>query len=333
MQKMKNILLLITVFVLLFSAKISTAQQAEAWSSLDSTSIMIGDQIHYNIGITLPKDAFVQWPLYNDTITQNIEIINRSNIDTIATEHDIMLSQMFVITSFDSGYFEVPVVDFKFAFANDTTVFTASSMPLFLNVMVPVVDTTQAFKPIVSPISEPYTIGEVLPWIVVITAVIIVIVLGIFYLSRRKKKQPIFSRKAAPLLPPHIVAINKLEELRLAKMWQSGHLKKYHSEITDILREYLDRRYNFDAPEMTTYEIVSKLNELKVNKEALSKIENVMNLADLVKFAKSVPTAVENDLSLVHSTDFVNETKMVEEVKQDEIEENNEHLTKAEGDV
>ncbi len=333
MQIRLKILTVVFVFTSVFSAGYSVAQQAVAWSSVDTNAIMIGDQVLLNIGITLPKDAQVRWPMFNDTLTKNIEILNRSNIDTVLVDNDAKMSQMFVITSFDSGYFEVPPVHFDFVFPGDTTVFNKSTQSLYLQVMVPEVDTTQAFKAIVDPMREPYTLGEILPWIIVGVAVIIVLVLGIFYLVRKKNKKPIFSRKPAPLLPPHVVAINKLEDLRLAKLWQSGHLKKYYTEITDILREYLDRRYEFDAPEMTSYEIITELKGLDVNKEALSKIESVMNMADLVKFAKSNPTAVENDLCLAHSTDFVNETKKVVVEKQDDTDENVEQVTKEKKDV
>jgi len=132
----------------------------------------------------------------------------------------------------------------------------------------------------------------------------------IFWLIRRRKnKKPLFERKPKPALPPHVVAINKLEELRLAKVWQNGKIKQYHSELTDIMREYLDNRYHFDAPEMTSDEILEALRGIMKNKEAMEKLSGVFFLSDMVKFAKAQPTALENDLSLSHCVDFVNETK------------------------
>lgn len=329
-MKIKNRLLsALLVCVSVFFALPAHSQQAIAWSSLDSNAIMIGDHVTYNIGVTLPRNAWVQWPIFVDSISGNIEIIGQTKIDTVFNENDLKLSQELVITSFDSGYFELPQVNFKFGYENDTSVFVTSSGNLFLQVFVPKVDTTKAFMPIVSPLKEPYTFAEILPWILVVTAVILVVVLAIFYFVRRKKNKPLFVKKPVPLKPPHIIAIRRLEELRLAKIWQSGHLKKYHSEITDILREYIGRRYNIDAVEMTSYEIIEELNNLKVNKEVLSKVESIMNLADLVKFAKSVPTALENDLSIVHSTDFVNETKVIEQPKSDEDNESDNSITKS----
>lgn len=296
------------------------AQQTGAWSSLDSNSIMIGDQVRYEMGITVPNNMIVAWPLLVDTLTSNIEIVKWSNIDTTYSGSDISLRQQFMITSFDSGYFEIPPIDFKFRHIDDSNYFSTSTGTLFLQVFVPEVDTSQAFKPIVAPIKEPYTFREVLPWIIVATAAIILIALLIFYLVRRKKNQPIFKRRPKPALPAHVLAINKFEELRLTKMWQSGRLKKYHSELTGILREYMVNRYHFDAPEMTSYDILVKLHEFEINKNAMANMEGVLHLSDMVKFAKAIPTALENDLALTHCVDFVNETKKVAEAAQIENE-------------
>lgn len=308
------------LFILLFVASMLMhnkldAQNTGAWSSLDSNAIMIGDQIKYHLGITVPKNARVLWPTITDTLTSNIEILNRSNIDTSYNENDITLTQQFLITSFDSGYFEIPEKEFKFAFVDDSVVYNTSTGLLFLQVYVPEVDTSAAFKPIVGPISEPYTFAEILPWIIVIIAVGLIIGLIIFFIIKRKKKQPVFKRKPKPDLPAHVIAITQLEELRLAKVWQNGKLKKYYTDLIDIAREYMVNRYHFDALEMTSHEILEELKNYEINKEVKDKLENVLHLSDMVKFAKAIPTPLENDLGLSHCVDFVNETK---EVKQPE---------------
>lgn len=306
-KKSFGIFILIILVSLMGETK---AQQTGAWSSLDSNAIMIGNQVVFELGITVPLNSSVLWPQLADTLTANIEILNRTKIDSTITENDISLSQKLLITSFDSGYFEIPPQEFKFAFENDSIVYTTSTGVLFLQVFVPVVDTSQAFKPIVGPIGEPYTLAEVLPWIIVAIAVSFIIALLIYFIIKRRRKQPVFKRKPKPKLPAHVIAINQLEELRLAKVWQSGKIKKYYTELVDITREYMVNRYNFDAPEMTSYEIISELKSHDINKEVRGKIESVLNLSDMVKFAKAAPTPLENDLGLSHCMDFVNETKI-----------------------
>jgi len=309
-----KILILIVAVVIINQ---SNAQEVRAWSSIDTNAITIGDQIKYELGITVPVSTEVAWPTFVDTLSTNIEILNRSSIDTAISGKEISLRQQLLITSFDSGYFEIPPVDFAFKVGNDTATLYTSTNLLFLQVYVPEVDTSQAFKSIVGPIEEPYTLRELLPWIFGGGAFLIIVGFLIFYFVRRSKRQPVFKRKSKPIIPAHILAISKLEELRLNKVWQSGQLKKYYSELSDIIREYMVNRYSFDAMEMTSYEIINELQEHGINQDAMGKLESVMNLSDMVKFAKAIPTALENDLALTHCVDFVNETKKVPETVND----------------
>lgn len=323
MKRALSILIILVTFIL---SPTANAQNAEAFASIDSASIMIGDQLKMEFGISIPQGFEVSWPVFTDTLTSHIEIIKKGKIDTLYNPDKTTLSQKLLITSFDSGFFEIPAISFHFKKQGDSTGFTANTNKLFLQVYTPVVDTTQAFKTIKGPISEPYTLKEALPWIVLALLIVAIVVLGLWYLRKRRKNQPIFNRKPKPVLPPHITAIKKLEELRLAKIWQQGRMKLYYTQLTDIAREYLEGRFHFNALEMTTDEILEALNERKVNKEIVSKLGASLQLADLVKFAKAQPTALENDLSLSHCIDFVNETKEVD-IAQGEKDQDNQPKT------
>lgn len=307
---MKQIKTYIIIALLLFGVQ-GFAQQTEAWVQPDTNAITIGDQIGLNIGVKLDKDTKVIWPQIDDTITGNIEVVKRETIDTTFDANQMIMKQRIVVTSFDSGYFEVPPFRFLYSKKNDTAVYSATTGSFYLQVYTPQVDTTKAFKPIKGPIEEPYTLGEILPWILAGLVVLALIVLLILYFVKRKKNQPLFKAKAKPLPPPHVEAIDKLENLRLARVWQSGKIKEYYSALTDIMRNYLKRRFDFDALEMTTDEILAELINHVNNKEATEKLKGMMQLADLVKFAKAKPTPLENDLSLNHCIDFVQETKYV----------------------
>jgi len=293
------------------------AQNVEAFATLDSTSIMIGDQLTMEVGINIPQGFEVSWPVFADTLSKHIEILKKEQLDTLLDADRMTLRQKLLITSFDSGFFEIPSIAFTFKHEGDTTQFIAISNKLFLQVYTPVVDTTQAFKVIKGPVSEPYTFREALPWIVLALAIVAIVVLLIWYLRKRRKNQPLFVRKPKPVPPPHVTAIQKLEELRLAKIWQQGRLKLYYTKLTDIAREYLEGRYHIDALEMTTDEILDALKAQKLNEEIVGKLGASLQLADLVKFAKAQPTALENDLSLSHCIDFVNETKVAETTQED----------------
>ncbi|NOX86343.1 MAG: hypothetical protein GXO86_10335 [Chlorobi bacterium] len=301
---------LITILIIIAGWQLQAQSNVEAWAKLDSASIMIGDQIGMQLGISVPGNFVVEWPQYVDTVTAHIEVIKKHDIDTTRKNGNLILSQLYTITSFDSGYFEIPPAEFRFHPVGDTSVkYTANTNTLFLNVTTPMVDTTKAFKPIVGPVSEPYTFAEIFPWVLLGLVIIGGIFFLIWYYRRKKKDKPLFVRRPKPALPPDVEAIQNLEELRLAKVWQQGKLKEYYTQLTDIMRHYFERRYGFDAPEMTSDEILDRLMEEKVNDQAFGKMKDVLQLADLVKFAKAQPAPLENDLSLNHCIDFVKETK------------------------
>ena len=310
----------IFMFMILLGLHLS-AQHAEAYSRIERDSIMIGDQIIYELGINIPEGFVVAWPSLNDTISKNIEIIDQQDIDTSFKENTLILNRRLTITSFDSGYFKIPSYVFKFRHQGDTVQYEAKTPEQYLNVYTPAVDTSQVFKAIKGPMAEPYTFREIFPWVLLGLAVIL-IAFGIFwYVRKRKKKKPLFAAKPKPKLPPHVVAIDKLEKLRDAKIWQQGKVKEYYTQLTDIVREYLEGRYGFDAPEMTTEEIFDELNALKVDKAHTSKLKETLSLADLVKFAKAKPTPLENDVSLNNCVGFVQETKQVPVLKEDQAPE------------
>lgn len=101
-----------------------------------------------------------------------------------------------------------------------------------------------------------------------------------------------------PADPPHVAAIKQLEKLHTQKLWQSGKSKQYYTGLTDILREYLAGRYNFQAMEMTSAEIIARIRELSVEERASKRLGSLLEVADFVKFAKYEPDAVQNEMPI-----------------------------------
>ncbi|NPD44143.1 MULTISPECIES: hypothetical protein [unclassified Lentimicrobium] len=280
--------------------------------SSDTNAILIGEQVKLDLKYQLPANKLGLFPVFNDTITSLLEIVSRTNIDTIFTEDgQQLLQQQLVITSFDTGYHIIPPLPFGLMEKGDTTFQVLQSEPLLLNVFTVEVDTTKDIKPIVRPMAEPYTIAEFLPWIASAFAFGLVIFAIFYFIKRKKKNKPLFQKKEKPSLPPHEQAILDLEKLRLKKLWQQDQLKEYHTELIDIIRVYIEGRFGIQAAEMVSFEIMDSLKKENINTEALQKLQASLELSDLVKFAKSGASAIENDTSLNNCTDFVNETKQL----------------------
>ncbi len=305
---------LILFLIIIVSASTSYSQEVGAKAKLDTAEILIGDQINLQLIVTVPENANIAWPFIEDTLSRNIEIINTSPIDTILHDGLLSLKQNILITSFDSGEFSIRPFEFLYMDEEDTIPLKIFSLPQLLKVNTIDIDTAKAIKPIKAPLGAPVSFNEVYPWVLLGLGIIGLIWFLIYYLKKRRKKEPIFLSKPKPKLPPHVVALNGLEELKHKKLWQNGKFKEYYTGMTDLIRQYIEDRFDVQAVEMTTDEIMSGLKRKEVNKDVFDKLFQTLKLADMVKFAKEKPMPLENDISLNNSIDFVNETiRQVEE--------------------
>jgi hypothetical protein len=306
----KNIFIL---FLILFSYTGNVfSQQVTAKAKLDSNNILIGDQVKLKVQLSYPSKTIVAWPDIKDTLTKHIEIVKKSKIDTISKDpNKLTLSQTFVITCFDSGGFYIPQIPFGYKNPGDTSFNQVLTDSILLNVKSIPVDTTKAFKDIKGPMGVPWTLKEMLPYILGVILLAAIIWFIIYYLRKRKKGESLLSF-SKPKRPAHEEALLALEELRNKKLWQSNKVKEYYVELTEITRNYIEKRYGVIALEMTTDEIISALTPFSIKDELKKKLKQTFVLADLVKFAKAFPLPNEHDNCLDTAIEFVKATKPVE---------------------
>ena len=288
----------------------------KASAKLDTNAMLIGDQVNLDITLSYPLNTLVSWPKIGDTILQTIQVISRSKIDSSfsADKKTVTLHQNFLITSFDSGFYAIPPIRFFYRELPDTAIRFVQTETLLLSVHTLTVDTTKVIKPIKGPLSVPLTFREILPWLILTVLVILVILAVLFYLKKRKKAEPVFQIRSKIQLLPHELALSEIEKLRLKKLWQAGRTKEYHSELTDILRKYLENGFSIMAIEMTSQEIIDSFRTLNtLPNDSIQKLNHILAMADLVKFAKMQPLPVENDMSMENAVAFVLETSVKKE--------------------
>ncbi|MCO6501193.1 MAG: hypothetical protein J5I47_12565 [Vicingus serpentipes] len=308
---MKKLLFTLTFLAGIFNL---TAQKAVVKATMDTNFILIGEQAHIELSITYRVDenqVTIQFPQIHDTINKFVEIVDQLPIDTLIPDKEdpYLFEQIktITITSFDSGYYAIP--PFQFIVNEDTL----ETEPLLIEVQTVPVDTAAAIFDIKSPLDEPFSIIDWLKdnWIYLLgtLALIIVIILLVRYLRNRPKEEMV--EEVIPVIPPHIIALEKLEKVKNEKLWQSGKVKQYHSEISEILRTYIEQRYQVNALEETTAEIMHELRLQNIDTQTMNKLNKTLVLADLVKFAKEQPLANENDISMIDAIEFINQTKLI----------------------
>jgi len=296
------------IILLILGRNEINAQEVKAFASLDTNNLLIGDQTVLQLKLTVPKGTKVKWPLLNDTIISNVEILSRSKIDSSfdKKEKNALLTQNLEITVFDSGYYPIPPFIFIYQLPDDTINYISETEPLLLSVYSVDVDTTQSFKPIKAPLKVPITFLEFLPYIL-IYVLLGVLIPGWYYFRKRKKvTESIIVRKSK--VPPHVLALESLERLRKEKLWQSGRIKEYHSILTEIIRIYIEDRFNIPAIELTTNEILESFRQIQIEEILKEKLKYILELADLVKFAKAQPLPDEHADCMDKSVEFIRNT-------------------------
>ena len=313
--KMKYLKYIIVILIAIWFTNVK-AQDVRVDAKLDTNVIVIGDQVDFKLKLQLPESLPFNWPLFSDTLPDKIEIVNKSKIDTTLIGDGFMnIEQTLTLTAFDTGYYVIRPLQFIYGKQDENAVETE---PYLLNVFTVEVDTSLAIKPIKGPMLAPLTFAEIWPWLLAGILFVLLTAGLIYYLKKKKANQPIMVKKSKPSQPPHRTAFEELEKLKNEKLWQHDLVKEYHSRLTDILREYIEGTFSINSTEMTTWETIRAFTGVKIEKSALEKLREILELADLANFAKYKPLPEEHEKSMVDAEAFVkqtmnsqNETKMV----------------------
>ena len=272
------------LYISLFISAISFAQTPMVKAEIDTTYIRIGEQFQLKIYVDETKNVIIP-----RIALKGLEVIDSTRIDTIKNS----LIRRYILTGFDSGAFYIPQQQI---FVKNQTYLTDS---LLVNIASVAIDTTKVKKfPIKSIKKEPFTFDDFKIYLYILLAIIAIIGFWIYWFVIKKRK----TEEDAPTyrtLPPYEEAILKLNELDEKLLWQNNKIKEYYSELTEIVRGYIERELKVPALENTSDEILEMIKDFKTSdtietsKETIDKLKDLLREADLVKFAKSKPLAIE----------------------------------------
>lgn len=277
----KRNLLLSSSFMLLTFFSFS-----QVTSSIDLDSIKIGEQIIYKIQVEADTTDFVAFPEGQTFLP--LEVVESFKVDTTINERRMSLIKKYGLTQFDSGSFTIPRQ--KIAVANKF-LFTDSLKVEVRNVEI---DTTKQglfdIKPLTNVDKSPSNW-----WKYLLLGLLVLSVLGFILYWFIWRSKPLSEEEKIALLPPYDRAKLALKKLEESDYLKNEALKDYYSELTQIIRKYLDEKVYDHSLESTTDELINRLNLLKegnqidFNKETINNIKNIFQRADLVKFAKAAP--------------------------------------------
>ncbi|MGB5418805.1 MAG: hypothetical protein WBN21_08255 [Algibacter sp.] len=269
----------------LFFMLLSFFSFSQVTSTIDSTSIKIGEQITYYVQVEADTTDLVVFP--EGQTFSPLEMIESYAIDTLKESNKYNLIKKYGLTQFDSGAYTIPR---QKIIIGDKTFFTDSLKVEVNNV---VVDTTKGLFDIKPIIGVNKSGSDWWKYLIITMLIIGALAFLLYWFIWRKK--PLSEDEKIALLPPYDRAKLALKNLDDSHFLENENLKGYYSELTFIIRKYLDEKVYDRALESTTDELITRLNILKegnqvdLSKEDIKNLESILKRADLVKFAKSAP--------------------------------------------
>ena len=308
---MKKTLLLIILSV----GTLVASAQVTVEAAIDSIEMLIGEQVHVTVTATMKEGSKVEFPVFKPTqqLIPGVEVLKSTELGTKGKDGGFVDRQVvYTLTSFDDTLYYLP----PFVVKVDGKPYESKS--LALKVIGIEVDTTrmdQFFGPKdVQDNPFQWSDWSLLFWLSVLMLVLMAV--GYYLYMRLRDNKPIITHiRIVKRLLPHQKAMKEIEQIKADKMQTSENPKEYYTKLTDTLRKYIEDRYGFNAMEMTSSEIIDRLEKALTDdtKDAATmkaELRQLFTTADLVKFAKYSTMINENDANLVSAIDFINQTKL-----------------------
>ena len=303
---MRRILLLL--FMSLAVVLPTFGQQNTVNAAIDATELLVGEQTVLHTTVNCNAGARVKFEgKKGENLTPGVEIVEISRPDTLLLNNGKrwQITRNYTLTSFDSALYRLPAIEVEI---DGQKVQSRGEIALKVNTIDVDVQHPDAIRPPKGPVDGVFEWNGLLflycllAWLALAACIALLL-----RLSAPRKHNKVIVLPAPK--PAHAVAIEAIGKLQSTTPGDAEAQQLYFSQLTDILRTYLHERFGFNAMEMTTREIIGQLQKIN-DREALLELKNVLQTADLVKFARLSPALPEREDSLLRAVDYVRQTQL-----------------------
>jgi hypothetical protein len=277
---------------------------AEPSIELSPRKITVGDPIDLTLSTDLEPGKLVIFPAPEQFAPA--EVIKSDTIDASASRRTIR----YTISLFEPGEVDLPNLPIVSGDGAEAETLWIDPGQIEVISSVDAADSS-SLKDIRPPVKLPWTFREMLPYIIGGLIGLGAAVAAFLWWRKRRREAGEIPEYVPPPLPPDVIAMRKLEDLRVRKVWQDGRIKEFHSELTEILKEYIGALHGFNALEMTSEELLIAREKWSPDEEHFGQMRRIVTLADLVKFAKLSPTPHDHEKSLELAFSYVESTRPV----------------------
>lgn len=287
-------------------------------TTLEKDSILIGDRVKFTIHASYPSRINFLFPTLQDTLMKDLEVLGSGPIDTLKWDKSaqwIEAKKDYYLTSFaGQTIFHIPAL--VYTLPTPAGMDTIRTQPLVLKVAFPPMDSTFAPHDIYDPIKYPINFAELKPYLLVLHILIWLAIITYLIVRKIRRKEKIFSTPE-PAIPPHVKAMQELGRIKKEKLWLKSSNKVFYTELTDILRQYIEGQFDLSTLEKTSEEIIREVNSMDesvLSQKQKSELADVLRQSDLAKFAKIEWGPMENEAGLENAIHFVETTQKVSEI-------------------
>ncbi len=311
-SELSFVLLLALLFLFLPGVKTSFSQEISAKASTDKSEYLVGDYIYYTISVSCARGMKIYPPAFDADSLKNISVIEKRKPEE--EENDtVNVNFKYILSGYDSTGVIIPPVAVPYQTPGDSTTQFAFTNSVSFTIQTLKVNPQGEIKDVKPPMKILLNWKLILYWSLFV--LFLVGIMSYSYLLHRKRRVKRQSGESAVRLPPHVVALNALDELEEQKLWQKGMIKEYHSAITEIIRRYFEGRFNMPAMELPTSEAIQLLSRNRDCEPILGTTYDFLSNADMVKFARFIPLDSVNEEMMRQAYEIVKKTVPVAEDK------------------
>lgn len=291
---------LYSLFSFIVVTNLISAQKLEL--SLSPQKMMIGD--HAELLLKANQSDKIIFPEINDSSIGKFRVVESFKPDTLFSGQTAMISKRYLITCFEDSAVVFPSLTYYQGLDQS---YTTTAIPI--QITSPNVDSIQDVKPIKNIILVPLSKSELASYLFMSFILLgLVLLLYLLYIKFIRKEKLFDKEKGQD--PPHVVALSALKETENQKLWQSGKSKEYYDRISEVMRTYMEKRFGVKALEQTTTQIIQNMENVGLPDQIIDNLAELLQLADLAKFAKQQPDQESNESILRYAYEIIQYTQI-----------------------
>jgi hypothetical protein len=272
-------------------------------AQVDKATAAIGDKIRYTITIEKSKDIEIEPFVFGENLG-NFAIKDFGSKRSVFFNKE-KISQWYILDTYITGKATIPkaVIKYKIKKEKDWSQLETKEIAVEVKSLLDQAGPNTLIRDVKGPVRLPLLINKYLVLVILFLLTVLGFLTG--YFLRKNKEEQIIPKK-----PAHEIAYEQLEALKIRNYIALNKIKEYYTEISDIIRHYLENRFKLKAPEMTTEEFLILARD---SSELISEHKNLLRefllCCDLVKFAKYAPSADEVNSIFDSAKRFIDQTK------------------------